>query len=159
MIQSLKNRQNHNMKYFIPILALVMMAWSCSSEESPEIKEALKVHGEMLDMSISLDSSVSAEITRLQVVILDSLLTSNETEAIRIENSIKNLLACQIALNEWRSMVVEVPGHHHHAPGEVCDHDHSQDAMLEGLPDSEILAMQNDLFDALREIKAKAAVQ
>lgn len=116
------------------------------------------VHADMLDMSSSLDSSVNAEIARLQDAILDSLQTSNAEEAMRVENTIKNLVACQMALKEWKSTVVEIPGHHHHEPGEVCDHDHSQDAILEALPDSEILQMQRDLYDALLAIQEKAAI-
>jgi hypothetical protein len=150
--------ENNKMKYFIPILALVMMAWSCSPDESPEIKEALDVHAEMLELSSFLDSSITAEISRFQIAMADTLQTSDGGEALRVDNTMKNLVACQLALDEWRSTVVEIPGHHHHEPGEVCDHDHSQDAILAGLPDLEILQMQKDLLAALLSIQEKAAI-
>lgn len=147
------------MKYFIPILAIVVMAWSCTTEDSPEIKEALKVHETMMQESADLDSSITAEISRLQEAIIDTLDSSMLVETARIDGTLKNLVECQAALKEWKATVVEIPGHHHHEPGEVCEHDHSQDAILAGLPDADILKMQKELYNALIAIKEKAAIQ
>ncbi|NNE56179.1 MAG: hypothetical protein HKN32_09170 [Flavobacteriales bacterium] len=142
------------MRYWL-LVATVLTLAACGHKDSPQIKEALKIHEENLALSKSFQDQLQTEIDATRVAWNESLASEDTLTGVRLENTLKMLEEKKIALDAWTASVVEIPGHHHHEPGEPCDHDHSQDAILENLPDEEILNMQKELKQQLDAIIAK----
>jgi len=147
------------MKYLLSVLSLVFILASCAHEESPEIKEALAIQKNCQSLAADFEKRVTEEIIEVRSDLADSLNYSDSAKIMGLHSKLEALVAAQLALEHWNSNVVEVPGHHHHEEGEVCTHDHSRDAILEGLPDEEILNMQKELKSQLMELIKKSPVR
>lgn len=144
------------MKKWLIVAAAALLLAACGHEDSPTIKKALTIHEECMTVSESLEGEINLEIDRLKTLLADSLNVENPGETMRLHKTLQALVASQEELGQWKSTVAEIPGHHHHEPGEVCEHDHSKDEILKNLPDEEILKMQEEMMAALEDIKARA---
>ena len=144
------------MNYFFYIFSLALLLTSCGYEESPEIQKALAIQKEYQELGDSFKSQIEDEIASIRTSLSDSLNHSSPSETIRLNNTLEALVESQMSLEHWTKSIVELPGHHHHEEGEVCTHDHSRDAIIEELPDQEILKMQEELKAQLLNLIAKA---
>ena len=146
------------MKNWLIVAAVAVILAACGHEDSPTIKEALSIHEECMTISESLEGEINVEIDRLKTLLADSLNVENPGETMRLHNTLQALVASQEELSQWKSTVVEIPGHHYHEPGEVCEHDHSKDEILKNLPEEEILKMQQEMMSNLEDIKARTPI-
>ena len=146
------------MKKWLIVASVALFLAACGHEDSPIIKEALTIHEECMTVSDALEGEINVEIDRLKTLLADSLNVENPGETMRLHNTLQALVASQEELAKWKSAVVEIPGHHHHEPGEVCEHDHSKDEILKNLPEEEILKMQQEMMANLADIKSRTPI-
>jgi hypothetical protein len=149
------------MKKLVLFTSIAFLALSSCQDhkDSPEIVQALKVQEEFLQLADMVESKIAAEIDIKKASIDSCLAAGDSLTHLRAEQALELLRVQKEAFDHWKSTVVELPGHHHHEPGETCDHDHSKDHLLENMPDAELLQMQLELEERLKEIADKLGVK
>lgn len=153
------------MKYLFVVFAALAMI-SCTEEptRSDTLLKAEKVHEESIAMYGKALEDLQIKSDQL-TEILNTLVEVGDQEAImNVKQQMVDLEQIAAALRAWDENLIEIPGHAHvHEDGEVCTHDHAEDALLEGLSDEDLLKLQSDqqaelvaLTDQLASIEVPA---
>lgn len=136
--------------YFIVLF--VAMASCKDKVDSPEIQQALVVQEEFMQLAGMVEDRIENELDEQKAALTVALEEGDSLAQAKMQVAVSLYENQKEAYQQWKSGVVEIPGHHHHEPGEPCQHDHSQDQILEKMSDGEILEIQKELKAKLDEI-------
>lgn len=146
------------MKRIVFIFSIALLFAACETEhvKSETIKQAEQVHEQMI-------ADYGAALTELETQkglvsdLLEKAQLAADTALVeQYQSSLLSLNQIAEELAFWDENLLEVPGHAHvHEDGEVCEHDHAEDAMLEGMTDADILRIQKEQQEELNGLKQK----
>ena len=148
------------MKKLFPFLAFAfLLACGDTHEKSETMKEAEKVHASIIDLSGDVASIIQHKVDALKVKLEAAVAEGDTSLAMQLDALNSQLDSLHHRFEEWEGNMVEIPGHtHSHDHGEHghdCEHDHAQDAIMDGLSDDEHLEIQKEQLDQLEKLKSE----
>ncbi|MEO0403903.1 MAG: hypothetical protein AAF193_03435 [Bacteroidota bacterium] len=142
------------MKFRIASLFVFLAIAMCSChshEDSPTIKEAVEVHKNMRALYSDLESIAIAKKEEVKGHLKEAEMNADTLSAEKLASLNAELEKLHQDLATWKENLVEVPGHCFHEEGEP--HEHHHHAHLEGLTDEEMLKLQQELEQQLKDIE------
>lgn len=147
------------MKYlFVVFAALAMIGCTEEPTRSDTLLQAEKVHEESIAVYGQALEDLQIKSDQLTAV-MQTVMEGDDHEAMNdVKQKMVDLEQIAAALRAWDENLIEIPGHAHvHEDGEVCTHDHAEDALLEGLTDEDLLKLQSDQQAELRALTDQLA--
>lgn len=156
-------------------IALCCVAVGCGEPaESESLKEAHKLHNQLIRISGDLHEAMQASLVRIEEEIEASMSAGDSTFAIQLARLESQLGELDVRFHDWESTVVGIPGdacnhdhdhahdhegHDHAHDGHDHDghdhaHDHGNELSLEGMSDEEIREIQAALLAELQSLQA-----
>ena len=149
-------------------IALCCVAVGCGEPaESESLKEARKLHDQLIRISEDLHEAVQASLVRIEEEIEASMSAGDSTLSIQLARLESQLGELDVRFHDWESTVVGIPGdtcdhdhdhdHDHddaHDHGHDHAHDHGNELSLEGMSDEEIREIQAALLAELESLQA-----
>ena len=147
-------------------IALCCVAVGCGEPaESESLKEARKLHDQLIRISEDLHEAVQASLVRIEEEIEASMSAGDSTLSIQLARLESQLGELDVRFHDWESTVVGIPGDtcdhdHDHDHDDVHDHghdhahDHGNELSLEGMSDEEIREIQAALLAELESLQA-----
>ena len=153
-------------------IALCCVAVGCGEPaESESLKEARKLHDQLIRISEDLHEAVQASLVRIEEEIEASMSAGDSTLSIQLARLESQLGELDVRFHDWESTVVGIPGdacnhNHDHAHDHDHDHDdardhghdhahdHGNELSLEGMSDEEIREIQAALLAELESLQA-----
>lgn len=131
--------------------AMVASLLACHDhEESATIKEAVEVHKNIRLLCGDLEKGIDEQMKTIELQLNQGAEQADSLTAVQLAKVNTELNKLHEDLADWKTNLVEVPGHCFHAEGEP--HEHHDQAHLKGLSDQEILEIQNELEQELKAI-------
>ena len=142
-------------------IALCCVAVGCGEPaESESLKEARKLHDQLIRISEDLHEAVQASLVRIEEEIEASMSAGDSTLSIQLARLESQLGELDVRFHDWESTVVGIPGdtcdHDHddaHDHGHDHAHDHGNELSLEGMSDEEIREIQAALLAELESLQ------
>ena len=133
--------------------------------ESESLKEARKLHDQLIRILEDLHEAVQASLVRIEEEIEVSMSAGDSTLSIQLARLESQLGELDVRFHDWESTVVGIPGdtcdhdhdHDHddaHDHGHDHAHDHGNELSLEGMSDEEIREIQAALLAELESLQA-----
>jgi len=147
-------------------IALCCVAVGCGEPaESESLKEARKLHDQLIRISEDLHEAVQASLVRIEEEIEASMSAGDSTLSIQLARLESQLGELDVRFHDWESTVVGIPGDtcdhdHDHDHDDARDHghdhahDHGNELSLEGMSDEEIREIQAALLAELESLQA-----
>jgi ABC-type nickel/cobalt efflux system permease component RcnA len=149
-------------------IVLCCVAVGCGEPaESESLKEARKLHDQLIRISEDLHEAVQASLVRIEEEIEASMSAGDSTLSIQLARLESQLGELDVRFHDWESTVVGIPGdtcdhdhdhdHDHddaHDHGHDHAHDHGNELSLEGMNDEEIREIQAALLAELESLQA-----
>jgi ABC-type nickel/cobalt efflux system permease component RcnA len=149
-------------------IVLCCVAVGCGEPaESESLKEARKLHDQLIRISEDLHEAVQASLVRIEEEIEASMSAGDSTLSIQLARLESQLGELDVRFHDWESTVVGIPGdtcdhdhdhdHDHddaHDHGHDHAHDHGNELSLEGMSDEEIREIQAALLAELESLQA-----
>jgi ABC-type nickel/cobalt efflux system permease component RcnA len=149
-------------------IVLCCVAVGCGEPaESESLKEARKLHDQLIRISEDLHEAVQASLVRIEAEIEASMSAGDSTLSIQLARLESQLGELDVRFHDWESTVVGIPGdtcdhdhdhdHDHddaHDHGHDHAHDHGNELSLEGMSDEEIREIQAALLAELESLQA-----
>jgi ABC-type nickel/cobalt efflux system permease component RcnA len=149
-------------------IVLCCVAVGCGEPaESESLKEARKLHDQLIRISEDLHEAVQASLVRIEEEIEASISAGDSTLSIQLARLESQLGELDVRFHDWESTVVGIPGdtcdhdhdhdHDHddaHDHGHDHAHDHGNELSLEGMSDEEIREIQAALLAELESLQA-----
>ena len=153
-------------------IVLCCVAVGCGEPaESESLKEARKLHDQLIRISEDLHEAVQASLVRIEEEIEASMSAGDSTLAIQLARLESQLGELDVRFHDWESTVVGIPGdacnhdhddtghdhghdHEGHDHGHDHAHDHGNELSLEGMSDDEIREIQSALLAELKALQA-----
>lgn len=139
--------------YFALGLFAFAMAACHTHEDSPTIKEAVEVHKNMRTLYQDLESIAEAKKQEYMEAMDQAKQNADTASAEQLVKFNEQLESIHHDLASWKENLVEVPGHCFHAEGEP--HEHHDQPHLKDLSEEEILELQKELENQLKQLEGK----
>ena len=147
------------MKKLVMTFAIAAAMASCGDhthEKSETLKQAEQVHEQVVQLSEDVASMIHSKTDKVGEKMQEYAAAGDSITASKLEMLNGKLEALHTKFHEVENGIVEIPGHEHtHADGEACDHDHAQEALMEGLSDEQHLEIQSEQKRLLEELKSE----
>lgn len=149
------------------VLALCIAAIGCGeTAESESLKEARKLHEQVMRISGDLHASMQASLAQVEEGIEASMAQGDSALAIQLARVESQLGELDVRFHDWEATVVGIPGdacnhdhdhdHGHEGHDHAHDHahDHGNELSLEGMSDDQIREIQAALLAELQAIQS-----
>ncbi len=148
-------------------LAIGVLLTACGEDpkDNPVLQEAFAVHTEAVNihnevMSQIADIDAMKSTMEAEMAALDREDTANSAKIRSIGSVISQSIAIKDEMNNWMANLSEVPGFddhdHGHGEGEGHDHDHSHDDAAAKLTPEQVLAVQKEQLELIKQMKVRA---
>ncbi|MFZ8837248.1 MAG: hypothetical protein ACO2XQ_09395 [Flavobacteriales bacterium] len=169
------------MKRNSAILSILFIAlFGCGQpEESESLKQARKVHEQLNRLSGEFHDALQMTLSEIEGEIEESMSRGDSSLAVQLARIESQLGELDVRFHDWDATVVGIPGDacdhdhdhgdhdhgdHDHAghdheghdhAGHDHDHDHGNEASLEGMSDEDILSIQEALLQEMIGIQSQ----
>ena len=149
------------MKKLVMTFAIAATMASCGDhtpEKSETLKQAEQVHEQVVQLSEDVATMIHSKTDMVGEKMQEYAAAGDSISASKLEMLNGKLEALHTKFHDVENGIVEIPGHEHtHADGEACDHDHdhAQEALMEGLSDEQHLEIQSEQKRLLEELKSE----
>lgn len=144
-------------KLILILFAVALVACGGGHEKSETLKQAEKVHDNILKLSGEMANVMHSKVEMMESKLEAAVASGDSAMAMQLEQLNGKLDDLHNRFHELEENMAEIPGHEHtHDHGDHDhhdDHDHVKQNVLEGLTDQEHLDIQTEQLNQLKALQ------
>jgi hypothetical protein len=137
------------MKKAVFFFCLIAFAACTPKGEGPLVKEALAIQDSARALHSSMSMEVSNKLAEIEMKMNEGRQDSAMDQLRVLKSQFLDYENLNRKLVDWRSSLIEIPGHCLHEEGEAHDHSHDHN----DLTDQDILDVQTELYKQLKGLE------